>query len=96
MVLDETHMGLNYQEDSALSNLKLVVGFAGVGASLVSHVYPAPFPKNWFVLLLCCAWCALPPDVLAQARRWLSTPCFVGQVLPHERHPAADPLLLRT
>ena len=55
MVLDETHMGLNYQEDSALSNLKLVVGFAGVGASLVSHVYPAPFPKNWFVLLLCCA-----------------------------------------
>ena len=24
-------MGLNYQEDSALSNLKLVVGFAGVG-----------------------------------------------------------------
>lgn len=63
MVLDESHEGLNYEEDSALSNLKLVVGFAGVGASLVSHVYPAPFPKNWLVLLLCCAWCALPPAV---------------------------------
>ena len=63
VVLDESHEGLNYEEDSALSNLKLVVGFAGVGASLVSHVYPAPFPKNWLVLLLCCAWCALPPAV---------------------------------
>lgn len=64
VVLDETHMGLNYQEDSALSNLKLVVGFAGVGASLVSHVYPAPFPKNWFVLLLCCAWYFLMSGIL--------------------------------
>ena len=39
-----------------MSNLKLFVGFIGVGASLVSHVYPAPFPKNWWVLLACCAW----------------------------------------
>jgi len=48
--------GHGYVEDTSMSNLKLVVGFAGVGASLVSHVYPAPFPKNWWVLLLCCAW----------------------------------------
>ena len=56
VLLDDTDEGLKYVEDTALSNLKLVVGFAGVGASLVSHVYPAPFPKNWLVLLLCCAW----------------------------------------
>ena len=54
--MDQTEEGLGYVEDTALSNLKLVVGFAGVGASLVSHIYPAPFPKNWLVLLLCCAW----------------------------------------
>jgi len=64
VVLDESHEGLNYEEDSALSNLKLVVGFAGVGASLVSHVYPAPFPKNWLVLLLCCAWYFLMSGIL--------------------------------
>ena len=39
-----------------MSNLKLVVGFSGVGASLVSHVYPATFPRNWWVLLWCCAF----------------------------------------
>lgn len=50
---DEGH---GYVEDTSMSNLKLVVGFAGVGASLVSHVYPATFPKNWWVLLACCAW----------------------------------------
>jgi len=47
---------LNYVEDTALSNLKLVIGFAGVGSSGVSHAYPAAFPKNWWVLLACCAW----------------------------------------
>ena len=45
MLLDSS--GLAYEEDTGLSNVKLVVGFAGVGASLVSHVYPAAFPKNW-------------------------------------------------
>merc|ERR1711935_316094 len=64
VVLDDSHEGLSYVEDSALSNLKLVVGFAGVGASLVSHVYPAPFPKNWLVLLLCCAWYFLMSGIL--------------------------------
>lgn len=48
--------GLAYEEDTGLSNVKLVVGFAGVGASLISHVYPATFPKNWWVLLACCAF----------------------------------------
>ena len=46
---------LGYVEDTAMSNLKLVLGFGGVAASLVSHVYPATFPRNWWVLLLCCA-----------------------------------------
>mmetsp|Transcript_773 Transcript_773/g.1579 ORF Transcript_773/g.1579 Transcript_773/m.1579 type:complete len:222 (+) Transcript_773:20-685(+) len=64
VVLDDSDEGLGYVEDSALSNLKLVVGFAGVGASLVSHVYPAPFPKNWLVLLLCCAWYFLMSGIL--------------------------------
>ena len=40
---------LNYVEDTALSNLKLVIGFAGVGSSGVSHAYPAAFPKNWMI-----------------------------------------------
>ena len=61
---DDPDDGLAYVEDVGLSNLKLVVGFAGVGASLVSHVYPAPFPKNWLVLLLCCAWYFLMSGIL--------------------------------
>lgn len=64
VLLDQTEEGLGYVEDTALSNLKLVVGFAGVGASLVSHIYPAPFPKNWLVLLLCCAWYFLMSGIL--------------------------------
>jgi len=64
VLLDDSEEGLGYVEDTALSNLKLVVGFAGVGASLVSHVYPAPFPKNWLVLLLCCAWYFLMSGIL--------------------------------
>lgn len=64
VMLDDSEEGLGYKEDIALSNLKLVVGFAGVGASLVSHVYPAPFPKNWLCLLLCCAWYFLMSGVL--------------------------------
>ena len=47
---------MGYEEDTTLSNLKLIVGFAGVGASLVSHVHPAPFPRNWWVLLICCTF----------------------------------------
>jgi len=38
-----------------MSNLKLFIGFSAVGASLLSHVYPAPFPRNWWCLLFCCA-----------------------------------------
>ena len=53
--LDETE-GYAYTEDTSMSNLKLFVGFIGVGASALSHVYPAPFPKNWWVLLICCAF----------------------------------------
>lgn len=53
--LDETD-GYGYVEDTTMSNLKLVVGFLAVSASGVSHAYPATFPKNWLVLLLCCAW----------------------------------------
>ena len=64
MLDNEKDEGLGYEEDTALSNLKLVVGFAGVGASLVSHVYPGGFPKNWLVLLLCCAWYFLMSGVL--------------------------------
>ena len=55
-VLLDKEEGYGYSEDTSMSNLKLFVGFIGVGASLVSHVYPAPFPKNWWVLLLCCAF----------------------------------------
>ena len=33
MLDEEKDEGLGYEEDTALSNLKLVVGFAGVGAS---------------------------------------------------------------
>ena len=57
VILDDKEFdGFEYKEDSALSNLKLVIGFSSVGASLVSHVYPATFPRNWWCLLLCCAW----------------------------------------
>ena len=55
-ILLDADEGHGYTEDTSMSNLKLVVGFAGVAASALSHVYPAPFPKNWWVLLLCCAW----------------------------------------
>ena len=54
VLLDED--GPGYEEDTGLSNVKLVVGFAGVAASLLSHVYPATFPRNWWVLLWCCAF----------------------------------------
>jgi len=45
-----------FSEDTSMSNLKLFVGFSAVGSSLLSHVYPAPFPRNWWCLLLCCAF----------------------------------------
>ena len=54
VLLDEGERG--YNEDTSMSNLKLFIGFSGVGASLLSHVYPAPFPRNWWCLLLCCAF----------------------------------------
>jgi hypothetical protein len=63
-VLLDDDEGYKYVEDTSMYNLKLVVGFAGVGASLVSHVWPATFPKNWWVLLLCCAFYFLMSGVL--------------------------------
>lgn len=56
--------GGGYTEDCMLSNLKLVIGFSSVAASLVSHVYPATFPRNWWCLLLCCAWYFLMSGIL--------------------------------
>lgn len=47
---------LKYEEDVGMSNIKLIVGFSGVLAGLISHVYPKPFPANWWVLLACCIW----------------------------------------
>ena len=58
---------LHYVADVALSNLKLIIGFAGVGSSGVSHAYPASFPKNWWVLLVCCAFYFITSGIL-QAR----------------------------
>lgn len=55
-ILLDDEDGHGYVEDTSMSNLKLIVGFAGVGASLISHVYPGAFPKNWWALLLCCAF----------------------------------------
>ena len=55
VILDEED-GHGYTEDTSMSNLKLIVGFAGVGGSLLSHVYPATFPRNWWVLLFCCSF----------------------------------------
>jgi len=48
--------GEGHVEDTGMSNFKLVVGFSAVGSSLLSHVYPAQFPKNWWVLLACCSF----------------------------------------
>jgi len=48
--------GEGYVEDTGMSNFKLVVGFSAVGSSLLSHGYPAQFPKNWGVLLACCSF----------------------------------------
>ena len=62
VILDRNE--LNYEEDTALSNIKLLIGFAGVGASLISHIYPATFPKNWWVLLACCAFYFICSGVL--------------------------------
>ena len=52
VLLDVDELG--YEEDATISNLKLVIGFTGVAASLVSHVYPGGFPRNWWCLLICC------------------------------------------
>jgi len=53
-----------YVEDTSMSNLKLVVGFSAVAASLLSQVYPASFPRNWWVLFFCCAFYFIMSGVL--------------------------------
>ena len=55
-VLLDKEEGHEYVEDTSMSNLKLVIGFSGGGASLASHAYPATFPNNWWVLLFCCSF----------------------------------------
>jgi len=62
VMLDDSSFG--YVEDTSMSNLKLVLGFSAVGASLLSHVYPAPFPRNWWCLLFCCAFYFIMSGVL--------------------------------
>jgi signal peptidase complex subunit 2 len=48
--------GAAFTEDTSMSNLKLLLGFSAVGASLLSHVYPGGFPRNWWCLLSCCTF----------------------------------------
>jgi signal peptidase complex subunit 2 len=75
---------LRYEEDVALSNIKLIVGFAGVGAALVSHVYPKPFPHNWWVLLACCAWYFAMSGILQFLLSYVELEAFL-QLKPHTK-----------
>lgn len=53
---DDSGLHTMFVEDTSMSNMKLFVGFSAVGASLLSHVFPAPFPHNWWCLLFCCTY----------------------------------------
>ena len=46
VILDKDE-GHGYEEDTSMSNLKLIIGFAGVGASAGPQAYPGTFPRNW-------------------------------------------------
>eukprot|EP01119_Soliformovum_irregulare_P003196 TRINITY_DN13533_c0_g1_i1.p1 TRINITY_DN13533_c0_g1~~TRINITY_DN13533_c0_g1_i1.p1 ORF type:complete len:198 (-),score=55.61 TRINITY_DN13533_c0_g1_i1:4-564(-) len=41
-------------EETSLSNIKLILGFISVSLALTAQFYPAPFPENYYVLLICC------------------------------------------
>jgi len=45
---------VGYVEDTSISNLKLVLGTISVSLALTAQFYPAPFPQNYYVLLICC------------------------------------------
>jgi len=45
---------LAYVEDTDLSNVKLVLGIFSVALALTAQFYPAPFPENYHILLICC------------------------------------------
>jgi len=45
---------VGFQEDTVLSNVKLFLGLLSVTLALTAQFYPAPFPENYYVLLICC------------------------------------------
>jgi len=85
VLLDSDTLG--FVEDASMSNLKLVVGFSAVGASLLSHVYPAPFPRNWWCLLFCCTFYFVMSGVL----QLLLTFVELESILLLKADPAAKP-----
>jgi len=45
---------LGYIEQTSLANVKLFLGIISVSLALTAQFYPAPFPENLHVLLICC------------------------------------------
>lgn len=45
---------LGFIEDDSLGTYKLILGLVSVALALTAQFYPAPFPENWWVLVVCC------------------------------------------
>jgi len=45
----------SYTEDLWLSNVKLALSFVSCLLALVAQFFPAPFPDNYYVLVVCCS-----------------------------------------
>jgi len=46
----------NFTERLTISNWKLALSFASCLLALIAQFYPAPFPDNFYVLLVCCSF----------------------------------------
>ncbi|PRP89618.1 signal peptidase [Planoprotostelium fungivorum] len=76
-----------FQPDYSISNQKLLVATIAVSMALLAQFWPEPFPKNWWILFVCCGTYAILANIVFQYILWFKEKDIILQTTTGEPTP---------